>query len=387
MAEKGSARQLSDRQRVAWLRLIRTPHVGPATFRELIARYGSAEAAIEALPELMRRGGGRTGRIPSAGEAEDELQRAAKLGARFVAVGERDYPGPLARIEYAPPLLAVKGSAQPFAAPMVAIVGARNASLSGMKFARQLAADLGRQGFVVVSGLARGIDTAAHRGSLDTGTVAAVAGGIDKPYPPENAGLIEDIAAAGGAVVSEMPLGWEPRAQDFPRRNRLIAGMALGLVVVEAARRSGSLISARLAGEMGRLVFAVPGSPLDPRTEGTNRLLKDGALLVTEAQDVVDHIVPMTGQGGTKTSLPLAEPTLSVSLGRTEPDGQDEKPAMPAQGERERFVELLGPSPAAVDDLIRHADIATSAAHLILLELDLAGRLERHAGGKVSLLA
>ena len=201
----------------------------------------------------------------------------------------------LRRMDQPPPIIAVKGEANVFALPAIAIVGARNASLAGIKFARNLAAELGREGYAIVSGLARGIDTAAHQGSLATGTVAVLAGGLDQPYPPENIELCEEIAGRGGAAISEMPFGWEPRARDFPRRNRLIAGLSLGLVVVEAAKRSGSLISARLAGEMGRLVFAVPGSPLDPRAAGSNRLLKDGAILVTEASDVLDQIAPIAG--------------------------------------------------------------------------------------------
>jgi DNA processing protein len=218
------------------------------------------------LPELMANGGAqRSRRIPSTAEAEAEMETARRMGARFVCIGETDYPAMLRRMDNPPPLLAVKGIGAVFFLPAVAIVGARNASLAGIKMARMLAADLGREGHAVVSGLARGIDTAAHQGSLSTGTIGVLAGGLDRPYPPENADLCDEIAANGGAVVSEMPFGWEPCAQDFPRRNRIVAGMALGLVVVEAAKRSGSLISARLAGEMGRLVFAVPGSPLDPR--------------------------------------------------------------------------------------------------------------------------
>ncbi|RWG38301.1 MAG: DNA-processing protein DprA, partial [Mesorhizobium sp.] len=226
----------------------------------------------------------------------------------------------------------------------------------------------------IVSGLARGIDTAAHQGSLSTGTVGVLAGGLDVPYPPENAGLCDDIAERGGAIVSEMPFGWQPRAQDFPRRNRLVAGMALGLVVVEAAQRSGSLISARLAGEMGRLVFAVPGSPLDPRAAGSNALLKDGATLVTEAADILGALAPLAGTRPPRT-MPLAEaPDLS---------------AMPPPGDDERadVLEALGPTPIAVDEIIRHTGLSAAQIAMVLLELDLAGRLERHAGGNVSLVA
>lgn len=375
MAEATAARpRLSDRQRLAWLRLIRTPNVGPASFRDLINRFGSAEAALDMLPELARRGGAtQPVRIPSVAQAEAELDRARTAGASFVAIGEPDYPPLLRRAEHAPPLLAVKGAAEIFRLPAVAIVGARNASLAGVKFARQLAADLGREGYAVASGLARGIDTAAHQGALQSGTVAAVAGGIDRPYPPENAGLLGDIAVGGGAVVSEMPFGWEPRAQDFPRRNRIIAGLSLGLVVVEAARRSGSLISARLAGELGRIVFAVPGSPLDPRCEGANGLLKDGAILVTGARDVIEQLQPLLKQ-------PLPMPDRLA-----EPADLPDSPA-PADDDRDRLIEALGPTPVSIDELIEHTGLHPGQVFMVLLELDLAGRLERHSGGAVSLV-
>jgi DNA processing protein len=366
--------RLSDRQRLNWLRLIRTPNVGPASFRDLINRFGSAEAAIEMLPELMISGGAnRLVRIPSAAETEAELEAARRAGARFVAVGEPDYPAMLRLMQHPPPLLAMRGEGAVFRLPAVAIVGARNASLAGIKMARTLAAGLGEAGYAVVSGLARGIDTAAHRGGLSTGTVAALAGGLDQPYPTENAGLCDEIASTGGAVVSEMPFGWQPRAQDFPRRNRLVAGMALGLVVVEAAQRSGSLISARLAGEMGRLVFAVPGSPLDPRAAGANGLLKDGAILVTEAADVLAALAPLAGAPPPPASTLEEPPDFSA----TPPPGEDD---------RARVVEALGPTPVAIDEIIRHTRLHPAQVFMVLLELDLAGRLERHAGGNVSLL-
>jgi DNA processing protein len=377
MNEKPVAPKLSDRQRLSWLRLIRTPNVGPASFRDLINRFGSADAAIEALPELALAGGaGRAVRIPTIPEAEAELEAAGKHGARFVGIGEPDYPPLLKRMDHPPPLLAVKGEVAVFSLPPVAIVGARNASIAGMRFARTLAADLGRQGFGIVSGLARGIDTAAHQGSCATGTVAVLAGGLDRPYPPENVGLLGEIVGSG-AVVSEMPFGWEPRAIDFPRRNRIVAGLSFGLVVVEAAKRSGSLISARLAGEMGRLVFAVPGSPLDPRAAGTNGLLKDGAILVTDANDVVEAIAPLTGATIQLPPEMNDPPDFLVDLTDAPPT---------EAGDRERVVEALGPTPVAVDELIRHTGLHPAQVFMILLELDLAGRLERHAGGSVSLL-
>lgn len=368
------APRLNDRQRVNWLRLIRTENVGPATFRDLINRFGSAETALQMLPELMLSGGAqRPARIPTVEEAEAELAAAAAHGARFVAIGEPDYPPYLRRMEHAPPLLAVKGQASVFQMPPIGIVGARNASLAGIKIARMLAADLGHEGYAIVSGLARGIDRSAHEGSLSTGTVAVLAGGLDQPYPPENIGLCQEIAAGSGAVISEMPFGWEPRARDFPRRNRIVAGMVLGLVVVEAANRSGSLISARLAGEMGRLVFAVPGSPLDPRAAGTNRLLKDGAILVTEARDVAEQVAPLLGQ-------PLPPPVTFEEP----PDFSATLP--PQDDDRHRLVEALGPVPTGIDELIRHTGLHPAQVFMILLELDLAGRLERHAGGSVSLI-
>ncbi|ESW79092.1 DNA-processing protein DprA [Mesorhizobium sp. M1148] len=375
MSKPAAGPRLSDRQRLSWLRLIRTQNVGPASFRELINRFGSAEAALEMLPELMISGGAkRIMRIPSVEEAEAELDAASENGARFVGIGEADYPPMLKNMDNPPPLIAVKGEAAVFRLPAVAIVGARNASLAGIKMARMLAADLGRDGYVIVSGLARGIDTAAHQGSLSTGTVGVLAGGLDVPYPPENIGLCDDIAERGGAVISEMPFGWQPRAQDFPRRNRLVAGAALGLVVIEAAQRSGSLISARLAGEMGRLVFAVPGSPLDPRCAGSNGLLKDGATLVTEAADVSGAIAPLAG---TRTRS-IAPPEKAPDFSATPPPGEDE---------RSGVLEALGPTPVGVDEIIRHTGLNAAQVSMVLLELDLAGRIERHAGGNVSLVS
>jgi len=366
--------RLGDRQRLHWLRLIRTPNVGPSSFHDLINRFGSAESALEMLPELMLSGGlGRSVRIPSMSQAEQELDELARAGARLVGIGEPEYPPVLRQMENAPPMLSIKGEPAVFSLPPVAIVGARNASLAGVKMARTLAASLGAEGFAVVSGLARGIDTAAHQGGLSTGTIAVFAGGLQRPYPPDNAVLADEIAGRGGALVSEMPFGWEPRAQDFPRRNRIIAGLSLGLVVVEAALRSGSLISARLATEMGRLVFAVPGSPLDPRAAGCNALLKEGATLVTEWEDIVNAIRPLSGR---PVSLPggFAEPP---DFGSTPPAGE---------AERASVVEALGPTPVSIDELIRHTGLPAAQMFMILLELDLAGRLERHAGGAVSLI-
>lgn len=366
--------RLTDRQRVNWLRLIRTPNVGPATFRDLINRFGSAETAIEMLPELTLSGGAtRVSRVPSTSEAEAELETAQKCGAALVAIGEADYPPMLRRMDQPPPMVAIKGEPAVFRLPSVAIVGARNASLAGIKMARMLAADLGRGGYAITSGLARGIDAAAHQGAIMTGTVAVLAGGLNRPYPQENVELCDEIAASSGAIISEMPFGHEPRALDFPRRNRIIAGLSLGLVVVEAAKRSGSLISARLAGELGRLVFAVPGSPLDPRAAGANGLLKEGAILVTEAADIEEHVAPLIGAAPPQRQV-FEEPP---DFGATPP---------PREDDRARVVEALGPTPVGVDELIRHTGLHPASVFMILLELDLAGRLERHSGGAVSLL-
>ncbi|MEQ9572952.1 MAG: DNA-processing protein DprA [Nitratireductor sp.] len=373
MAGAAGAGRLSDRQRLSWLRLIRTDNVGPATFRDLINRFGSAERALVALPERRRSGGARRVAVCTAEAAEAEMEATAAHGARMIAVGEPDYPPLLRVMEHPAPLITVIGVAAVFALPTLAIVGARNASLAGIKLARAFAAALGREGYAVASGMARGIDAAAHEGALSTGTIAVLAGGIDKPYPPENHGLYEEIPRHGGAVMTEMPFGWEPRSRDFPRRNRLIAGLAHGLVVVEAARRSGSLISARLAGEMGRLVFAVPGSPLDPRAAGTNGLLKDGALLVTDVDDILAQVAPLLGR-----AVPPAD-TLDEP-----PDFAATPP--PGDADRARVIEALGPTPTGVDDIIRHTGLHAAQVFMILLELDLAGRIERHPGNRVSML-
>ena len=377
----GSARRkgiaLTDRQRIAWLRLIRSDNVGPATFRDLINHFGSAETAIEALPELSRRGGStRSIRIATVGEAEREIDTATRFGARFIGIGEPDYPAALRQIDAAPPLIAAKGDLEVASLPAVGIVGSRNASISGAKFAAMMAGEIGRAGYTIVSGLARGIDASAHRASLDTGTIAAMAGGLDQPYPPENIDLLDQICKGRGLAISEMPFGWEPRARDFPRRNRLIAGVALGVVVIEAAARSGSLITARLAGEVGRQVFAVPGSPLDPRCEGTNGLLKDGATVTTRPQDVLQALAPVS-------ELDLFSPNEA-----DEPaDEAGDRPLAPPPNDDERLVivQALGPTPVEIDDIIRHTALPASSVYLVLLELDIAGRLERHAGGFVSL--
>lgn len=368
--------RLNDAQRLAWLRLIRSENVGPATFRALVNQFGGAQAAMEALPDLSRRGG-RTHDIGlcSLANAETELQAAARCGADLVALGERGYPPALAQVDAPPPLIYVKGRHELADMPIVAIVGARNGSAVGQKLARQIADALGLEGFAVASGLARGIDTAAHTASLEHGTIAVVAGGIDVVYPPENESLQRAIGEKG-LLISERAPGFSPRAKDFPRRNRLISGIAMGVVVVEAAERSGSLITARLAGEQGREVFAVPGNPLDPRAAGTNNLLKQGASLVTSAKDIVEALSPILGRGPTSTGIELASC-----------DGAATPPPLPDIGrsERERVLEALGPSPIDIDEIIRATGLETRKVHIILLELDLAGRLQRHGGQLVSL--
>lgn len=363
---------LGPEQRLDWLRLIRTENVGPRTFRVLINQFGGAAAALEALPSLARRGGRLVPpHVPSRAEAETEMAALERIGARLVALGEADYPATLRALDDAPPLLAVRGRAALLRLPKVAMVGARNASAAGRSFAARLARDLGAAGWIVVSGLARGIDAAAHEASLESGTIGVFAGGLARPYPPENLKLIETIAERG-VLVSEMPIAWEPRARDFPRRNRLVSGLSLGVVVVEAAERSGSLITARLAGEQGREVFAVPGSPLDPRAGGTNRLLKQGATLVTEAADVTSVLAPMIGR------LPDAPNDLAAPR-------QPAPPPAPGEDVRARILELLSPMPAAVDELIRLSGASAAEVQIVLLELELAGRLDRPGPGRVAL--
>lgn len=365
--------RLTDEQRIDWLRLIRSDNVGPRTFRDLINHFGGARAALDALPRLARRGGASGTRIFSQEEAEAEMIAARARGISLIALGEPDYPPRLQAIDDPPPLLAVRGDVAALARPLVAIVGSRNASAVGIKFADRLARDIGAAGYGIVSGLARGIDAAAHRASLATGTVAVLAGGHERIYPPDHVDLLQQILPQG-AAVSEMPLNWEPRARDFPRRNRLISGLALGVVIVEAARRSGSLITARMAGEQGREVFAVPGSPLDPRSEGTNGLLKQGAILTTDAADVLTALEPILGRG---LDLPAQEPT---------PDELPLQSTEPADDERSRIIALLGPSPTTLDDLVRLSQTSPAIVRTVLLELELAGRLERHGGGLVSLV-
>jgi DNA processing protein len=372
---------LSDEQRLNWLRLIRSQNVGPATFRDLISHYGTAAAALEALPELAKRGGAAARiKICPIEDAERELIKCESVGARFIAIGEPDYPPILRNADQSPPLLSVIGSSQTLKRKCISIVGSRNASISGMKLTQRFSAELGEHGYVICSGLARGIDTAAHKAAIKNGTIAVLAGGVDHIFPDENINLAKAIVDNGGALLSEMPIGWQPRAKDFPRRNRIVTGLAQGLVVIEAAKRSGSLISARLANEMGRIVLAVPGSPLDPRSEGTNGLIKQGATLVTTSDDILEAL------------LPLDEDTSDFVY-----DISEEKDELPFEENGQRadqtddalrsaIISALGPSPVEIDDIVRFTEANISQVQLVLMELDLAGRLERHIGNRVSLV-
>jgi DNA processing protein len=350
------------------LRLARTEGVGPIAFAALLERHGGPAVALASLR--------REGRIvPDKAPILAELAALRALGATVLALGREGYPDALSAVPDAPPVLSVRGRTDHLHRPAVAIVGARNASGNGRRFARTLARELAAARFAVVSGLARGIDTAAHEGALDAGgiTVAAIAAGVDVPYPPENGGLMERIAHEG-AVVSERPLGAVARAKDFPRRNRVIAGLALGVVVVEAAPASGSLITARLAADYGREVMAVPGVPSDPRHRGTNALLRDGAHLIESAADVLDVLAPLCSRH---------EPP-PVRL--TRPSPPPTRPATAATGPLlDRVTEVLGAAPLSVDELIRECDAPAPDVQDALLELELAGRIERHPGNRVSL--
>jgi len=368
---------LADGERLACLRLIRSSQIGPATFRELINHFGGAGEALKAVPAMSRRAG-RSIRICPEEDALAELRAAEKAGARPVFTIEPGYPPALAAVDIPPPMLYVKGRTDLLARASVAIVGSRHASAAGMKLSRLFGRELSASGLVVVSGLARGIDAAAHEASLSNGTVAVLAGGIDIVYPPEHAELQARIGIEG-CLVTEQPPGFVPRAKDFPRRNRLISGITLGVVIIEAARRSGTLVTARFAGEQGREVFAVPGHPLDPRAEGTNQLLKSGATIATEPQDVLDALAPQLGRerGGLSEPRPLPR--------------QDERPAeaaapRPEPGERDRarVLAALGPHPVDIDEIVRATALDAREVRVVLMELDLAGEIARHGSQLVS---
>ncbi len=361
---------MSEAHRLAWLRLARSDGIGPVTFARLIETYGEPQRALDAVPGLARRGGRAAPlKLMPAGDAKRELDTASKLGARLLIWTDPDFPPLLRAVDPAPPLIYALGDARLLSRKAVAIVGARNASAGGRKLAEDIAAGLSAAGMLVVSGLARGIDTAAHIGSVAAGTVAVLAGGVDNVYPPENAKLHARIAAEG-VIVSEMPPGTTPQAAHFPRRNRIISGLALGTVVVEAAIGSGSLITARYALEQNREVFAVPGSPIDPRTRGCNDLIRNGATLTETADDVLAALPAAR-------SFVLREPEAAPP---TPPDDSAVDNARPV------IVELLGPTPVAIDEIIRRAGLPASIVMSVLLELELAGRLHRSAGQMVALL-
>ena len=367
-------RILNPSERLDWLRLIRSENVGPITFYQLLQRFGSAEAALAALPEIARRGGrSKALAIASRAAAERELHALGAVGARLVAWGEPEYPRALAAIDDAPPLIAMKGVAQILERPAIAVVGARNASANGRRFARDIALQLGQQGLLVVSGLARGIDAAAHDGALATGTAAVLAGGIEQIYPEENRALHEAIAARG-VLIAEMPVGTEPQARHFPRRNRIISGVSLGVLVVEAAARSGSLITARFALEQGREVFAVPGSPLDPRCRGTNDLIRNGATLVETIDDVLRAFSPTMGTALSERKHGPFATAATVPVGNGE-----------LARAREKITELLSPTPVSVDEIIRQCQLSPPLVVTILLEFELAGHIGRHPGNQVFL--
>ena len=388
------ARALSQGEKIDWLQLCRSGGVGPQTFFKLLRRFGSARKALEELPRLAREAGGEERwRRRRRDEAEAEFTAIAELGCALIAQGEPEYPQRLAEIADPPPLLLVRGRADLLDRPALAVVGARNASANGRMFAHNLARELADAGLLVVSGLARGIDTAAHEGALAAGapTVAVIASGVDVAYPSDNAELMERIAETG-AIASERPLGAVPQARHFPRRNRLISGLSLGVVVVEAAPQSGSLITARLAAEQGREVMAVPGSPLDPRHRGTNQLLRDGATLVESAADVLAALGPLAPVPDRRPTRPAAGAENRATR-RPAARKRPAPPQLPLDADLNgadllgRLCERLGPEPLLVDELIRQCQASTAEVQRALMELELDGRLERHPGNRVSLTA
>jgi DNA processing protein len=437
MANAEPQLRLSLRQRKQWVRLIRSERVGPVTFKSLINRFGSAEAALEALPRLVADSGAlASAKIPSVGEIEAEFEAAAKLGAQFVALGEPEYPILLRHVENAPPILAVAGDVSTLAHKAVAIVGSRSASANGMTFSRRIAFELAEAGLAIASGLARGIDRAAHEGALAArtkqsneygsgavpSTIAVLAGGLDRPYPPQNLDLFDQMREKPGAcVISVMPFGHEPQARDFPRRNGIIAGLSLGVVIVEAAEKSGSLITARMATELGREVFAVPGHPNDPRSVGTNGLIREGAILIRGAEDVFEALKPMMAETGApkriasepRTLKPEASFVLHKTLAQETNDTrqppsrhqpiervgvtsvEDKAPALlkPNTAAKQSNLEpsdlilaCLSTAPTALDDLVRETGLPAARVLAALTELELDGRIIRGSGGVVSLV-
>lgn len=371
----------TEEDRLAWLRLIRSRRVGATTFQRLMAEHGSAHAALDALPALARAAGVTDYQICPADVAQQELDAGRKRGAQLLCLGAPDYPAALAAIDAPPPVLWVRGRVDTLNRPATALVGARNASSLGLRMARKLAEGLGHHGVVVSSGLARGIDTAAHGAALKTGTIAVMAGGVDVIYPDENAPLAASIADQG-VLISEQPIGSKPTARHFPRRNRLISGLSLGVAVVEAAQGSGSLITAKDALDQGREVFAVPGHPLDARAAGCNGLIRDGATLVRGLDDLLSALTPLCSRPARTTA-----PVIASKQPAKHPKGSSSPPlAMPDTLTLHRkILEHLGPAPLAEDQLLRDLDLpsATVAPALLFLELD--GRVLRQPGGLLTL--
>jgi DNA processing protein len=367
--------ELTHGEKLAWLRLSRTENIGPVTFYQLLAAYGSASAALDALPELAKRSQRKKPfLIPPAATAEREFDALQRFGGTLIAACEAAYPLPLSALEDAPPLLCVAGDIRMPNRSAVAIVGSRNASLNGRRFAEVLARDLGRADQIIVSGLARGIDTAAHIGALETGTIAVIAGGLDIVYPPENAKLYAEIRERG-AIVAESPFGQQPFAQSFPRRNRIISGLSAGVVVVEASQKSGSLITARNAAEQGRDVYAVPGHPLDPRAAGPNHLIREGATLVRDAADILESLRDLSGGMRDGAYQRFAAQHDLVDF---------EKITMLDEGQaRALLADNIGFTPVYVDELIRACAIPAGQVQGTLLDMELTGEIQRLPGNRV----
>ena len=392
MSDSAKHPDISDEERVCRLQLAQSDNIGPATYHQLLELYGSGSEAIAALPDLASgTTRGRRVRLYSRDRALQDIERTHGCGGQIITHGEPGFPRLLAQTVNPPPILFAAGNAELLQQTTCAIVGSRNSSANGKRFARGVAQGLAHDGWKIASGLARGIDTAAHEASLDHGTIAVIATGLDVIYPPENAALHAQIAC-DGCVVSEMPPGTRPRAELFPRRNRIIAGLAAGVVVIEAAMRSGSLITARLANEIGRDVFAVPGSPFDPRSEGTNKLIQDGAMLITSARDVLD--VLERGHLYTSSSDNDDQPQRPIVSGASEhaPEHEPHTQAMPRDSQlvndihRQALLDLLGPDPVEVDVVVRESGLPSRLVQMVMMELDLTGRLERHPGQRVSLI-
>jgi DNA processing protein len=373
MTEQKKTGQLSETDILAYIRLSRTEKPGPLTFRGLMNLYGEPHAALSALPELAARGGRSKAFKPALEQAaKREYETTLKLGGTFLVLGTAPYPELLAQTPDAPPVMWCYGHAHLLSKPALAMVGARNASASGQGIAGKLAKDIGARGLILVSGLARGIDRAAHQSALEAGTIAVIANGIDHSYPRENGELQQQIYEQG-LILCENPPGTAPQASQFPRRNRIISGLSLGVVVVEAARRSGLLITARLAGEYGHEVMAVPGSPLDPRCNGSNHLIRTGAAVIETVDDIMEALRPLI------ENMALKTPDQKT------PKRRPSQPAPISDAMRGKITALLGPVPIRIDDLVEQAEAPLQSLHLVLLELELAGRLTYDSGGQVCL--